>query len=285
MIEIGRVNKLKVLKHVDFGVYLDGHEDGEILLPLRYMPNDCDVGDEFEVFVFFDSEDRLVATTDVPKAMVGDFALLKVVAVERVGAFLDWGLPKDLFLPFAEQTQTPRIGQEVLVYIYLDNTDRIAASMRLDRYLEKDAEDLEEGQAVDLIISGRTDLGFKAIINNRYSGLLYQNEIFKPLKYGQRLSGYVKLIRADGKIDLALNDPKKIGHKAAADIGPLIMQELEKNSGFLPITEKTAPEVIYKLFGVSKKKYKIALGGLYKKRLITIEEEGIRVVKPSVRTR
>lgn len=279
MIQIGRINKLKVVKHVDFGVFLDGGDDGEILLPLRYMPEQCEVGDELDVFVLFDSEDRLMATTEIPKAMVGDFALLKVVAVERVGAFLDWGLAKDLFLPYAEQIHAPRVGQDILVYIYTDKSDRISASMRLDRYLDKNPGELKDGQEVSLLISGKTDLGYKAIINNRNQGVLFKNEVFKPLHYGQKVNGFIKQIRPDGKIDLSVQDPEKVGHHGADDVGPLILEQLLKNSGYLAINDKTSPEVIYKLFGVSKKKYKIALGGLYKKRLISVDDNGIRLVK------
>lgn len=278
MIQIGRFNKLKVVKHVDFGVFLDGEDDGEILLPLRYMPEQCDVGDEVNVFVMFDSEDRLMATTEVPKAMVGDFALLKVVAVEKVGAFLDWGLAKDLFLPYAEQIHAPRVGQDILVYLYTDKSDRISASMRLDRYTQKAPPELKNGYEVDLLITGKTDLGFKAIVNNCCQGLLFTNEVFQPLHYGQKTKGFIKTVRPDGKLDIVLQKTEKVGHKAADDVGPLILEQLIKNSGFLAINDKTPPETIYKLFGVSKKKYKIALGGLYKKRLITVDEDGIRLV-------
>lgn len=279
MIQIGRFNKLKVLKHVDFGVFLDGEDDGEILLPLRYMLEECEVGDTVDVFVMFDSDDRLMATTETPKAMVGDFALLKVVAVESVGAFLDWGLSKDLFLPYAEQIHTPKVGQDIIVYIYTDKSDRISASMRLDRHVDKSPVDLKEGQEVELLIAGKTDLGYKAIVNNKIWGVLYANEVFKPLKYGQRTQGYIKKIRTDGKIDLSLQKTDKVGHEAAEDIGPLILDLLQKKGGYLAINDKTPPETIYNLFGVSKKKYKIALGGLYKKRLITVDDDGIRLAK------
>lgn len=276
MIQIGKINKLKVLKHVDFGVYLDGGDDGEILLPLRYMPDPCEVGDEVEVFICYDSDDRLVATTETPKAMVNDFALLKVVATSSVGAFLDWGLPKDLFLPFAEQTRALRVGQEVLVYVYVDKSDRLAASMRLERNVEKTAAEYTDGQKVNLIIAGRTDLGFKAIIENRHWGILYGNEVFQPLRQGQKIEGYIKKMRPDGKIDLSL---QRSGHKATReDVGPKILESLKEKNGFLPINDKTPPEEIYRLFGVSKKQFKVALGGLYKKRLITVHEDGIRLV-------
>lgn len=276
MLEIGRMNQLRILREVDFGLYLDDGEDGEILLPVRYMPEHFDIGDYLDVFISYDSEDRLVATTDQPYAMVGEFALLKVVALSPVGAFLDWGLPKDLFLPFAEQSRPLKVGQDVIVYIYIDNSERIAASMRLERNLSKTPHPYELGQQVDLLIIGKTDLGFKAIIEGQHLGLLFENEVFQPLEYGQAVKGFIKNIRSDGKIDLSLKI-MRTGHTAAEDIAPQILAELEKKGGFLPIDDKTPAETIYKLFGVSKKKYKMALGGLYKKRLITISDDGIRL--------
>lgn len=275
MVQIGQVNKLKVLKHSDFGVFLDGGDDGEILLPLRYMPEQCEVDDIIEVFVCYDSEDRLIAMTEMPFAMVGTFAHLKVKSIERVGAFLDWGLPKDLFLPFSEQTRELKIGQYVCVYLYIDKSDRISSSMRLDRFIDKEPGTYEVGQSVDLFIAAKTDLGYKAIINGRHWGMLYSNEVFQALDHGQRLKGFIKNLREDGKIDLSL---QQLGHKAAADIGEQILQILKAKGGFLPINDKTAAETIYDLFGVSKKKYKMALGGLYKKRLITVDEDGVRLV-------
>lgn len=274
VVQIGQLNKLKVIKHADFGVYLDGGDDGEILLPLRDMPDPCEVGDIIEVFICFDSEDRLIATTQIPFVMVGDFAHLKVKAKESVGAFLDWGLPKDLFLPFSEQTREIRVGQYVIVHVYLDKSDRIAASMRLDRHIDKEPGEYEENQNVDLMIAAKTDLGFKAIVNNRHWGILYENEVFQRLDIGQKLKGFIKKLRPDGKIDLSLS---RLGYKAADDVAEKIMEVLKAKGGFLNITDKTSPEVIYQIFGVSKKKYKMSLGGLYKKRLITISEDGIKL--------
>lgn len=278
MVSIGKMNKLKVVKHVDFGVYLDGgEEDGEILLPRRYMPTKCDIGDELEVFICYDSEDRLIATTETPKAQVGEFALLNVVSTGSVGAFLNWGLAKDLFLPFAEQSRPVRAGQNVLVYIYLDKSNRISCSTRIDRFVEKTDANYQEGQSVNLMIAGQTDLGYKALIEGRHIGILYSNEVFQELFTGQKIQGFIKKMREDGKIDLALQI--KIGHKAAEDIGPKIIALLKEKNGFLDINDKTSAEVIYELFGVSKKKYKIALGGLYKKRLIKIDDDGIRLLE------
>jgi hypothetical protein len=275
MLKIGQINTLTVLKHVDFGLYLDGDEGGEILLPRKYIKENCQPGDSLDVFICYDSEDRLMATTETPKAQVGEFATLKVVSMNAVGAFLDWGLPKDLFLPFAEQTRRLLVGDSLLVYVYIDNTNRIAASMRIERNLDQTPEEYKVDQSVDLIICGETDLGFKAIINGKHLGMIYHNDVFQPLKQGQHLKGFIRNVRAeDGKIDLGL---LKTGHQGAEDIGPKILELLEKSGGFLAINDKTSAEKIYDLFGVSKKKYKIALGGLYKKRLLTVDEDGIRL--------
>ncbi|WP_347356950.1 S1-like domain-containing RNA-binding protein [Bdellovibrio sp.] len=281
MVQIGQINKLKVIKRAEFGVFLDGENDGEILLPRRYVPEKCELGDEVEVFVCFDSEDRLMATTEMPFAMVGTFANLRVKSLERVGAFLDWGLPKDLFLPFSEQTRELKVGQYAVVHLYLDKSDRISASMRLERFIDKEPGAYEAGQVVDLFIAAKTDLGYKAIINNRHWGILFGNEVFQRLDYGQKLQGYIKNVRDDGKVDLTLHQQQLTGHKAAAGIDDKILEALKARGGFLPINDKTDAELIYDLFGVSKKKYKIALGGLYKRRLVTISDDGLRLVGPA----
>ncbi len=209
MLEIGKWNTLEVSKLVDFGIYLLGDvHDPEILLPRRYVPKDCKPGDTLNVFIYFDSEDRIIATTRQPKAMVGQVAYLKAVAVTRIGAFLDWGLEKDLFVPFKEQNQKMQTGYSYLVYIYVDDrTERIAASSRLNRWLDKDPTDFQIGQEVELIISNKTELGFNAIVNHRFKGFIFENDIFQELRTGQQLNGYIKKIREDKKIDLMLNKP------------------------------------------------------------------------------
>lgn len=275
MVDIGKTNKLKIVKSTDFGLFLDGGDDGEILLPRRYVPVDYEIGAELEVFVYVDSEDRLVATTETPLAKVGEFASLRVVSLSSIGAFLDWGLAKDLLLPFAEKTRALRVGENCLVYLYLDNTGRICASMRVDRYIEKTPGDYTVGQSVRLIIARHTDLGINAIINERHWGILFTNEVFERLLPGQKIQGYIKQIRPDGKIDLTLH---KTGTTGTDDIGEKILQALRDEEGYLEINDKTSAEIIYEYFGVSKKKYKIALGALYKKRLITVDEDGIRLV-------
>lgn len=278
MVQIGRINQLKVLKASDFGVYMDGEDLGEILLPKKLMPENCNEGDTLEVFVCYDSEDRLMATTEKPLAQVGDLAILNVVSVSRVGAFLNWGLSKDLFLPFREQQGQVEVGEKLIVRVYVDNTDRIAATMRMDKFIKKivDEEDLfQPGQKVELLIASKTDLGYKAIVNGTHWGVIYADEVFKKLHYAESVSGYIKQIRPDGKIDLSL---QKEGSKSSEDIAPAILEKLKEQNGFLPVNDKTSAEIIYDYFGVSRKKFKMALGGLYKKRQISVDEDGIRLV-------
>jgi predicted RNA-binding protein (virulence factor B family) len=273
---IGKTNWLPVLRSADIGLILDGGDLGEILMPNRYVSMDWKEGEPIEVFLMLDSEDRLTATTEKPLAMVGEFALLRVVAVTGIGAFLDWGLPKDLLVPFREQKMPLREGQSVIVRIYLDElSGRIAASAKLDKFLDRGRPDYQPGEKVNLLICSKTDLGYKAIINDRNWGVLFENEVFQPLEKGQRIEGYIKQVRFDGKIDLSLQKPgaKKIG--ALADV---IVEYIKEQGGFMPVTDKSPPEEIYRLFGVSKKTYKRAIGGLYKKRLITFENGGTRLV-------
>lgn len=212
---------------------------------------------------------------------IGDFAVLQVVATERMGAFLDWGLPKDLLLPFAEQLREVRVGQTLVVYVYQDNTGRPAATMRLEKHFEDPKGQVEEGEKVALTVYSKTDLGYKVIVNGRFQGLLFANEVFQPIEYAEELEGYVKKLREDGKLDISLGDSDsrlKTGHKAALDIGPKILEALQNAEGFLAINDRTPAEKIYELFGVSKKKFKIALGDLYKKKQITVSDDGIRAV-------
>jgi len=276
MADIGVFNNLRVIKEVDFGVYLDGGEHEEILLPRKYVPENCKVDDNIKVFIYLDSEDRFIATTETPYAMVGDFALLKVVAIESVGAFLDWGLLKDLLVPFGEQSSTMEISKSYIVRIYVDKqSNRIAATTRLDRYLNNTPGNFHSGQEVELLICNQTDIGYKAIINGTHWGVLYFNEVFQPLKSGQRTKGYIKKVREDNKIDLSLHKP---GYERIDDITETILNVLKKQGGFISVTDKSSPETINKLFGVSKKTYKKAIGAIYRKRLITIENDGIRLI-------
>ncbi len=275
MAKIGMLNELRVVKIVNFGVYLDGGELGEILLPNRYVPKPCGIDDTIKVFVYTDSEDRIIATTETPYAMVGDFALLKVVSVNSVGAFLGWGLPKDLLAPFSEQNSTMNKGGSYLVRVYLDDrTHRIAASSRLDNYLNLEPAAFQTAQKVGLLIVSQTDIGYKAIIDGSHWGLLYHNEIFQQLRIGQRINGFIKKIVDDDKIDVCLHLP---GYCKVVDLTETILNVLRDQGGFIPVTDKSPTDIIYNWFSVSKKTFKKAIGSIYKRRLITIEDDGIRL--------
>jgi predicted RNA-binding protein (virulence factor B family) len=276
MVEIGKLNRMKVVKEVDFGLYLDGGDLGEILLPIRYVPKNCVAGDEVEVFIYCDSEDRLIAITEKPYVMVGEFAFLKVVSVSRVGAFLDWGLPKDLLVPFSEQEHKMEEGKRYVVGVYVDeNSDRIVASARLDDFLYDESEDdFEMGEEVSLFVANKSELGYKLIVNDSHWGLLHNQEVIRNLKRGEKLTGYIKNIREDGKIDICL---RMLPSEKTGDVSDMIMQLLRKEGGFISVTDKSPPEKIKALFSVSKGNFKKAVGALYKKRIITIEEGGIRL--------
>jgi predicted RNA-binding protein (virulence factor B family) len=280
MTQIGKYNTLKVLRKVEFGFYLDGQPEGDILLPLRYAPANCKVGQEIEVFIYLDSEDRLIATTEHPYATVGQFAYLKVASVNPVGAFLDWGLPKDLLVPFREQKQPMEEGKSYVVFIYIDgDTNRIAASAKLSQFLNHEPVNYLPGDEVDLMITSISDLGFKAAINNRHEGVLYRNEVFFNLRKGQKIKGYIHRIRPDGKIDLRLY---KEGYQKIDEMSQLVLEELEKQDGFLPLTDKSEAEEIYNTLGISKKNFKQAIGALYKLRMIDITKNGISKLTPSI---
>lgn len=272
MVRIGQKNRLRVVKQVDFGLYLDAADDGRILLPKRYVPDGAGIGDDIDVFVYLDSEDELIATTEVPKIEVGQCAYLKVKDVNAVGAFLDWGLPKDLLIPFKEQAKPLKVGDGCVVYAYLDSSDRIAASTRLDRHLFEEARYLKPGQAVDLQIWGRSDMGYKAVINHRNLGLIFRDDAFRPLRIGEKLPGFIKSIRDDGKIDLTLQLQSQQGRETLTE---QILAHLRANGGSSSLTDKSPPEAIYRQFNVSKGSYKKALGALYKARKIIIGTDTI----------
>ena len=276
MVDVGKMNTLKVLRSTEFGLFLDGGSTGDVLLPNRYVTGDWKAGDHIEVFVMLDSEDRLTATTQKPLAMVGELADLRAVSVTGIGAFLDWGMPKDLFVPFREQRIKMREGQSYLVRIYFDRTSgRIAASSNLDRFLDNTPAEYRTGEEVDLLIYAATDLGYKAVINGAHWGVIFHNEVFQPLKGGQRIVGFIKQVREDGKIDLCLQKP---GYEKVTDLAGEILSYLEKQGGFMPVTGKSSPEEIYERFGVSKKTYKQAIGALYKGRRICFEANGTTLV-------
>ena len=276
-IEIGKFNKLQVVNIADHGVYVDGGEEGTILLPNRYVPDGLDIDDWVEVFLYFDSDDLLIATTETPKAFVNTVELLKVIDTNPVGAFLDWGLPKDLLVPFSEQQHPMKEGESYMVYVFHDhNTDRILASSKLNRYFEEEPEGLQEKQAVDLQISDKTELGYKAVIDNQYLGLIFHGDAFRPLAIGERLTGYIKAIREDGKVDLIISQHSPRGDNSLED---QIMAHLKACGGESDLTDKSDPDRIYRQFKVSKKKYKNALGALYKRKLIIIARDKISLIK------
>lgn len=276
MVKIGKYNNLTILREVDFGIYFHDEKLGDILLPKRYLPEQWSIGDELEVFIYLDSEDRIIATTEKPFAQVEEFALLEVVATTSVGAFLNWGLMKDLLVPFSEQKQRMHVGEKHLVYVYLDpETNRIVASAKLDRFVDNLPVDYEPGEEVDLLIAMQTELGYKAIIDNCHFGMLYKNEVFQKLEIGQRLKGYIGKVREDEKIDLTLQKP---GYEKVEGLAGEILEKLRSSNGFLAVGDKSEPELIYSIFKISKKNFKKAIGSLYKSKLISIEDEGIRII-------
>lgn len=272
---LGDYNNLKIVKRVSFGLYLDGDEDGEILLPAKYVPDGYDIGDIIKVFVYLDNEERLVATTEEPLAKVGDFALLRVAWTNDYGAFLDWGLLKDLFVPFSEQEGKMVKGNSYLVYVTIDRKSyRIYASARLDKYLSRTKPPYETDEEVDIIVWRRTDLGWKVIVNGNHSGLVFANEVFRDLKTGDRLKGYVKRVRTDGKIDIVL---QRHGVAGDDDSSMRLLSAIEAQRGFLPLNDNSSPDEIYSMLGMSKKAFKRAAGKLYKQRLIIIDDDGLRL--------
>ena len=276
-IRLGDYNRMTVVKTVDFGVYLDGGEEGEVLLPARYVPDGCKEGDELEVFVYLDNEERLVATTQTPLAKVGDFACLEVSWVNEYGAFLNWGLMKDLFCPFREQKMKMEKGKSYIVHVHIDHeSHRIVASAKVERYFDPSFPPYRYGDEVSLLVWQKTDLGFKVIVDNRYAGLVYNNQIFKDIRTGDRMKGYIEAVREDGKIDVML---QPTGWRMTKETADVLLDYLETHQGVCRLTDKSPAEDIYQAFQVSKKSYKKAVGDLYKRRLITIEDDCIRLNK------
>lgn len=273
---LGKYNELKVVKELDFGIYLDGGEMGEILLPIRQVPPKIKVGDNLEVFLYKDSEDRVIATTKEPFCEVEEFAVLRVVDVNKTGAWLDWGLDKHLLVPFREQKQDMEQDKSYLVYVYVDHeTQRLAASSKLAKYLDNVPPEYEIGQEVDLLISNKSDIGYVAVINNLHSGLLYKNEVFQPLKRGEKLKGYIKKLREDEKIDLMLQKP---GYGKVESLADKIMLALSQEGGEINLGDKSSPDDIYNKFHMSKKDFKKAIGLLYKQQKIKVDKELITLI-------
>lgn len=277
MVKIGKFNTLPILKEVDFGVYLDGGEGQEILLPARAVPQDARVGDTVDAFIYLDSADRIIATTDVPYAQVGEFAFLRVSQVNAVGAFLDWGLAgKDLLVPFSEQKSRMRPGGQYLVYVYLDHASgRIVASSKVDRFLGNTLPEYGPGDEVQCLVAAETPIGFSVIVDNLHRGMIYSNELFSTPEIGQTLKAHVKHVRPDGKIDL------RVGGAVRDRVGSLaesILTALRANGGSISITDRSTPEEICAMFRCSKKDFKRAVGALYKARKIDLEPGKIVLV-------
>ncbi len=278
MIEIGRSNELRILRNTSVGLYLGDESGEEVLLPNKYCPEKFELQDKIEVFVYHDHKERKVATNIRPKILLNEFELLQVTAVTNVGAFMDWGLEKDLLVPFREQRHKMQEGKWYIVYLDVDRkTDRLYASNRIDDLLQNRELTVERGEEVSLFVFQKTDLGFSVIVNNIHKGLLFRNEIFKELNIGDKIIGFVKNIREDNKLDISI---QRIGYENFNDCNSeLIFHKLVENEGFLPVTDKSSPEEIRRQFGISKKAFKKSIGALYKQRKITILPEGIKSIK------
>lgn len=275
MLKLGKYNLLRVVKETSICVFLDGGSHGTILLPKRYVPQDCKLDSWVKVFIYLDSEDRLIATTETPKVKVGECASLKVVGLSSFGAFMDWGLPKDLLVPRREQAYLMQEGRNYVVYVYVDDkTETIVGSSRLELFLNEFGSEFTARQPVDLLIYDRTEIGFKAVINGTHLGLLYANEVFQPLTIGQAVQGYIKAIRPDKKIDLMLQLPSAVVHD---DLTQKILDHLQANGGASSFSDKSSPEAIYQTFQVSKAHFKRAIGLLYKQQKILLSKDGIRL--------
>jgi len=279
MLNIGHSYTLQITRLMPQGAYLNAENLGEVLLPQKYCPDDLADGDHITVFLYHDSQSRPVATTQQPKVEVGQFAYLPVKSNSDFGTFLDWGLEKDLLAPFGEQHRPMETGHSYLVYVYLNKADgRITASSRIDKFLDDDApHNFTVGQPVELIIANTTDLGFKAIVNHSHWGLIYKNEVNERLSFGQSRNGFIKFVRTDGKIDLALKQEQETRDKYATTI----LRYLEAHDGFAAVHDKSDPALIQQLFGMSKKSFKKTIGNLYKKRVILIQPTGIRMINPA----
>lgn len=274
-LKLGDYNTLEVVKQVDFGVFLDGGIEGEVLLPAKSVPEGCKMGDKLEVFLYLDSEERLIATTERPYAKVGDFAYLEVAWTNRFGAFLKWGLLKDLFVPFREQKTPMEIGKSYMVYVMVDRQSyRVMATAKVEHHLSKEPVPYAAGDEVSVLVWAKTDLGYKVIIDNKYAGLVYDSDIFSRIQPGMRMQAYIKQVREDGKVDVALQ-PSGIGY--AEDFSDTLLRKIVEAGGRMPFGDKSPAEDVYREFGVSKKVFKKAAGMLYKSRKIRIDDFSIEI--------
>ena len=276
MIKVGDYSVLKVLREADFGFYLDDGAEG-VLLPKRFVPEGLKVGDEIKVFIYHDSEGRLIATTQHPKGVVGEIVKLKAITVTNQGAFLDWGLMKDIFVPKSKQLGGMREGAEYLVKIYVDEqTGRVAATEKIEPFLSNENLTVKEKDIVDLVVYRRTDIGYLVIINNKHTGVLHFNEIYQNISVGDKLKGFIKAIRPENKIDVVAGRP---GYNRVEDEAEKILRLLNENNGYLPYHDKSDPDEIYNFFGISKKAFKMATGNLYKQQKITFTKTGIKLLE------
>jgi uncharacterized protein len=275
MIKVGEYNTLKVIREVAFGVYLDDGAEG-ILLPKRFMPESVKIGDELTVFVYHDGEDRLIATTQQPKGILGDIVKLRTITVTPQGAFLDNGLMKDIFVPTSKQQRGMIPNGEYLVKIYLDEqTGRLAATEKIDSFLRNDNISVKELEVVDLTVYRRTDIGYVVIINNQHTGVLHHNEIYRDITAGDKFKGFIKKIYSDNRIDVAAGKP---GYNRVEDETEKILRLLKENNGFLPYHDKSDPDDIYSFFSMSKKTFKMTVGNLYRQKKVSLEKDGVRLV-------
>lgn len=277
MVQVGRYNTLKAIKQVDFGFYLDGGEAGEILLPKRFVPKGLKEGEELEVFIYHDSDNRLIATTQRPKGQVGDIVALEVVSSTKQGVFMDWGLMKDIFVPLSQQSTNMYDGEKYMVQIYLDEqTGRVAATQKFAKQLSNEELTVQEREAVDLVVWHATDIGYKVIINNRHTGVLHFGDVFRELETGDELKGFIKTIRPEGKIDVGVGE---MGYKRVESETDKVLRLLREHDGYLPYHDKSDPEEIYDFFGMSKKTFKMTTGALYKQRKIEFTQTGIKLLE------
>lgn len=278
MINVGRINQLEVTKEADFGWFLDGKDYGSILLTKKHAPEGVAVGDVVDVFLYFDADNQIAATTEKPIAQVGEWGLMKVEGVNSIGAFASWGIKeKDLLIPFSEQRGRLSAGQTILVYVYTDKASgRIVGTTKFNKILDKTPAQYTKNQQVDLLIAERSDLGYKAIINGEHWGMIFPSDVFGKLFIGKQLKGFIKQVRSDGKIDLTL---QKVGVAKMDDLSEKILSLLEKKGGFLPLSDKSTPEAIFATFKTSKGTYKKSIGGLYKQGKISIDKDGIRLIQ------
>ena len=277
MVKVGQYNTLKVVKEVDFGMYLDGGEGEEILLPKRYIPKDLKVDDEIDVFIYHDNDGRLIATTAKPVAAVGEIAMMEVADVNSAGAFLKWGIMKDVFIPISHQEKRMKVGDKRLVQLFIDQkTGRVTATEKIDKHLSNYELTVKEHEAVTLLVYQKTDIGYKVIINDKHLGVLHYNEVFRDLIVGEKVKGFIKHIRADNKIDVSLGSK---GYTRVPEEETKILSMLQENSGYLPYNDKSDPKDIYSFFGMSKKTFKMTLGALYKKRMIEFTQTGTKLAE------